>query len=928
MSSTIRDIVTAYPRGIQWSYAVTITGLPDIYSDGVASWSGLEAARTDRPGTLASREFRLDLRADPLKPLSTGGDLNIDLCDDGTEEVFRTFAPGYTGAMAYVTGNINPGDATISVTDGTVFTTNQYVHLGSLETFKVTSTAATQISVTRAQFGSLERLHRVAGTGLGNRLTSSPVTFRGRFLTVWACPVDTTSGLLDLTYASPIWAGQVSTVRQTSGRVQIQCSAIGTVLESEWPAALPSGRVGSTTISRYITDDMWSRGLRADIVWANYTAGSYDVNSNIYPFYEYDEGATPNYTPADVTPGTYPLSYLIQLIQDTLNYVASADTGYPWLQGTARPYRNAFTLSLMEEGPNKVVLRSTLLRGVETGFMDDIEVEAFGLKFVIPPRANAKIAEFDKYSGIGADSTTIPILLDSPLYPFELSYVGLYGYARISDGSKWEIVGFDGVTTDGRNCTLTGVRRGQGGSEAQAWGYADETMETTDVNAAPTITQLLFAENNNTLRPDEVFLAALMSTEEYQSQNGYCFWSGYRQCLGIPAAFVDYEGIINTFRRSGVDLIQAFWVDERGKGKVSLEELCKYYGVFFVTKQFVRDGTTYFGLSMESIDQPMRTFYREEITDADRLAGSDVTIDHNERLVINVVLFKPYFKSYGTKSPDGVDHFEYDEYSIAEYGAQKAVEIKPMIFDWFTDAATPGRRESGEAAHIALAVNTAYRWFSAFGNGNYSLKMRLPAPTGWRLYPGDHVIVSLTGVRDPNGASGLTEAPARVVSTLHSIGERAASEVELRASFDNLCEFAPCARVTAIAATTFTVDSTYFCGSARSPFDPDSDATDADWFDPTIYGDAIACEVWTEGSYASTVQTFNVTARTGNTLTVSANLTAASVATNLSGGARTLMSFRGYNDALTSLQRAYAHIADNGSNPTLGTGNDDPKEYN
>ncbi len=928
MTSTIRDIVESYPRGLQWSYAVTVTGLPDIYSDGLASWSGLDAARTDRPGTLASRAFKLDLRSDPLKPLTTGGELNIDLCDDGTEEVFQRFAPGYTGTMAYVTNNVNMGDATIEVTDGTVFTTNQYVYLGSLETFKVTGTAATQINVTRAQFGSLERLHRIAGTGLGNRLTSSPVTFRGRFLTVWACPVDSTSGLLDLTYASPIWAGQVSTVRQSSGRVQIQCTPLGGALESEWPAVLPSGRVGTSTASRNVTNDMWSRGLKADVVWSNATAGVWDVNINTYPFYVYDEGGTPNYTPADTTAGTYPLAYLIQLIQDTLNYVASADTGYPWLQGTERPYRNSFTLTLKEERPGKMVLRSTLLRGVETGFLDDIEVDAFGLKFVIPPGENKKIAEFDKFTGVGPEDTTINILLDSPLYPFELSYVGLYGYARISDGSKWEIIGFDGVTTNGRECTITGVRRGQGGSEAQAWGYTDETREEVDEKAAVSIMQLLFAENNNTLRPDEVILAALMSTEEYESQNGYCFWSGYRQCLGIPAAFVDYEGIVNTFRRSGIDLIQAFWVEEKGKGKSSLEELCKYYGIHFVTRQFVRNGTVYFGLSVESIDQPVRSYYRDEITDADRVSGSDVVIDHNERLVINVVSFKPYYKSFGTKAPDGVDHFVYDEYSIAEYGAQKAVEIKPMIFDWFTDASTPGRREEGESAHIALATNSAYRWFSALGNGNYSLKMRLPAPVGWRFYPGEHVLVTLTGVRDPNGAAGLDGAAARVVGVSHNIGERAASDIELRMSFDKLSEFAPCARVTAIASTTFTVDANFFSSTtSRSPFNPDQDATDADWFDTSIYGGSIACEVWTEGDY-STVQTFNVTARSGNTLTVSANLTAASVATNLTGGARTVMSFRGYDDALTALQRAFAHIADNGSNPSLGTSADSPKEYN
>ena len=85
--------------------------------------------------------------------------------------------------------------------------------------------------------------------------------------------------------------------------------------------------------------------------------------------------------------------------------------------------------------------------------------------------------------------------------------------------------------------------------------------------------------------------------------------------------------------------------------------------------------------------------------------------------------------------------------------------------------------------------------------------------------------------------------------------------------------------------------------------------------------------MWTEGQYATTVQNFGITARNGSTLTVDTNLTATTVATNLSGGARTIMSFQAYSTGSTTLQLAFAHIADNGNPPTLGSSSAPAKEY-
>lgn len=379
-------------------------------------------------------------------------------------------------------------------------------------------------------------------------------------------------------------------------------------------------------------------------------------------------------------------------------------------------------------------------------------------------------------------------------------------------------------------------------------------------------------------------------------------------------------------QRTGYEMINSFWVDEQGEGKKSLEELCKFYGVFFVTRQFVRAGTTYFGLSLESIATPIRTFYQDTFADSDVLAGSEPLADHNERLVVNVVAFKPFETTYAKAGDEAAPLYEYDEFSIARLGPQKALEIAPTLFDAKADRTSAGRHQEGREGHISTAIWTAERWFTAFGKGNYKLAVSSPAPVGWRYYPGDHVLVSLTGVRSPQGAPNLTEVPARVYTVMQRWGQRAGSDLEMRLSFDAHCELAPSARVTAATSTTITLDANYFTSpGSRNPF-TNGAVTDADFFDPSIYGDDITCELWSQDDYAGTVQTFKVTARNGNVLAVDTNLSATAPITRL-GTVRAILGFQGYDLAGSAFQRAYAHIADNGNPPTLGGAADAAKHY-
>jgi hypothetical protein len=927
-----QELVASNPKGLRWSFALTITGLPDIYSDGQTSWAGVvDAYRTDRPGTLATGDFKIDLRADPAKPLLTGGEIAFDLNDDGTEQVFRTFAPGYAGATTYLTADVTPTATSLSVSDGTIFTAGDYVHLGALETVEVTSTAATSIGVNRGQLDTRARKHRVVGAGLGNKITTSPLSFKNRIVTLYMAPLDSSTGLLDASYVAPIWAGPIVTIRQAKGMVQLQCATLGSILESEWPAVLPTGRVGIPGSLRYVDASTWAQGLKLEYTYIAYANSNItDTQYFVLPFREFDEAAaSPYYTQISPPAGYYPIPYIIQLIQDSLRWAAESATFEPWLASGARPFRN-ITLEVRDE-QTKMVVRSTI-RGPHT--MQSLTVKAAGLSLTLHPGSGQRAASYNKDTGIGKTDTNIPVYLDSPLYPIEGTFDTAGGYIRISDGSDWEVIGFTAATVDpndARICYLGNCLRGMGGTTARNWGFVSQEQENADESQkAGTVTQLLMAwDGENGLRPENVVLALLLSSEELYQDTSYEFWSGYRQCLGLPTRFVDYEGIVSCFQKhGGFERINAFWVDEKGKGKTSLDEFMRYYGMYFVTRQFYRTGDDkiYFGLSVESIEPPVSTAFNDTITDADRVSGSPITVDHNERLVVNVCNFKGFYNNYGQRESDLQEIFEYDEYSIAEYGAQKAMEFKATIFDWTAD--TTQERYTGVDAQRALATNAAYRWFCAFGNGNYKLSMTVPAPVGWRFNPGDHILLSLSGVRSVTGTEGLTNIPGRIYNVMHTFGERANTNLEIRLSFDNNAELAPCARVLTITSNTITVsDNFYTTGTTRSPFDNSIQATDADWFDAEVYGAKIYCQMWTEGQYATTVQNFGITARNGSTLTVDTNLTATTVATNLSGGARTIMSFQAYSTGSTTLQLAFAHIADNGNPPTLGSSSAPAKEY-
>jgi hypothetical protein len=122
-----------------------------------------------------------------------------------------------------------------------------------------------------------------------------------------------------------------------------------------------------------------------------------------------------------------------------------------------------------------------------------------------------------------------------------------------------------------------------------------------------------------------------------------------------------------------------------------------------------------------------------------------------------------------------------------------------------------------------------------------------------------------------------------------------------------------------MTSTTLTIASNHFSDpEATIPHTGLPGAQDGEWFRANdVYEGNIAGIIWNEGDQPN-AQSITISARAGSILTITPNLTATSIKTNLDAGVDTWISLAPYNSAAVSpRQLAYAHIADNGSPPEL-----------
>lgn len=932
------ELVNTLPRGADWSYALTISGIPDIFSDGKASWASLYVDRKDRPGTLTTRDMSFVNKSDPMNPLvvSGGGGPSFKLRDDGTDYLHYIFSVANEGSYSYLAAPLTAAAAstTITVQDSSVFAVNDYVYLG-LETCKVTAKAVgppATLTVQRAKFDTLRRAF-LATNQSGIRVTTRPRVMKGRFAELWIAPIEQLSGTIDTASACPIWAGIVSEVKIDGEVIELQTDGLDKLLTGSWPTVLPTGSLyqGQDTMNLTVSD--W----RISVAWWDLTATASGLNTVDLDIGTYNSAGT--FTVVTPAAGRYSFNYLAKCLQDTLNRFFATTTQQPFLTGGNRYYVNSMTIWVTKEADGTKVWASwvpghasassavsaiEIVRGPGQGFANN----AFGGKIFLGVTDQKLVHWGPDHFAIRKGDTSIPLYCDNPTYPFVVSWKRTgatdSGFARIQNGNQWEIVQFTGVTidtADGKRMTLTGCTRGLGGSEPLDWGLDEGKPNTA------TVSQLLCLSAGSgsatMLRLDEVLGSILLSTEDL-GQQGSTYDNLYGKGMGlcIPSRFVDYDQMTLLQNLGNLITVNKFWIDEKGKGKEGLSEYLKMLGVYLTTRRFTRGGIQYYGLSVDSIDPPVVTTTYDTFTDADRLAGSRAATEHNERLIINCLATKPFTNRWGTKETDGAPMMEFDQWSLEEYGASKTLELKPTALYTIWDDSITGNSYGGRAAQLAWLTVAAVRWFGAYGRGHYTIDLEAPAPIGWRFQMGGKLLVSLVGVRDPDGNRGIVSRPAKITEIDYAHGSNAKVKIRLRMGYENFAELAPSAQASAITATTITLNANTFSLPEWPRIGTGLiGATDADWFDPAFYGGNVRAMIWTEGKWATTKQTFQITGRSGNVLTVNTNLTATSVATNLGLGEKTLISFDTYHTSSnTAKQNAYAHTADNSSPPDINGG--------
>lgn len=971
-ASDYKSFLLKNPRGVQWSYCIRVQGLPDTYDDGLGDWSGVWSGEgyVSRPGTLLTRDFSLGFRSDPRKPLITGDEVSFDLLDDDTGEIDKIWAPRHYGTRVRLDDDVEVTDSTVKLSGYASLSVGDYLYFGSLETMQVT-TVADPVSVDRSLFESRNRKFRLVGDNTdenyfsGFYVSTSPTSFKNRIVELFCAPVSPYTSELDTDNIYPLWAGPIQEVTDVSGRISVRCAPLAALLQSSWPSKLASGKLYSETFVISTTRAIVQQnGLL--MVYHDEAGNSLTVNT---PLGTYDWSAPPVFSQLSVGGGineiTYPLITVIKIINDTVNNFLATTTAAPfYYAGSGNIWENKFSLSLEYLNDEQVRIVSTVEApdtspGPEIAYVEFpiFTIAAFGIRLRITPGMQREVTWEQGAVGnsvvLTEEDNYIPVYLDdASVIPGAGAWHAHFGVGeadvgviRISAGDNTELISFrpDFVTVDpveSRLVYLANCNRGIGGTMPLKWGDLEEGLDN------PVVRELMFASDSphaapgygESLTVDQLVVSILSSAEDDENYISYpddqgsspsasspgSFASrfvGYRAALAIPDRFIDYEGIYRTMRRNGAaDPISAFWVEEQGKGKKDLEQLMLSYGMFFVTRQFERGGQRYFGLSVESIGSPVATTYDDEVIDADRALGSDVQSNLNERLVINSISLLPWEKVADKERSDSDPIFVYDEWSIGEYGPAKILELKPRIFDWFTELGTPsGRTYAGRQAHIAQAVFIGFKWFSSYGRGPYMIKMECPAPIGWRYDVGDHVLVTLTGVKDPEGNKNTTARAGRVYRAQHQRGSRARSYIEIYVGLDDVCELAPNGRVESISASSLTLMDGYF--SVDGEHHSSNDYSDASFFDPLDYGGNIDIEVWSQGAYSGTVQSVEISARNGNVLSIDTDITLTTVATNLSGDDRpTFIGFGGYADAITARQKAYAHISD-GDPPDLNGDN-------
>lgn len=898
------------PKGVKWSFSFRINGLPYNWTDGRAAWE--DPVYTIEKPCLAKNDFSVDINFNPLKPMDVGNGMKFVLVDDATGYMRKLFAPnyGHTTRLTAKVGNAAT-DTTLPVQSSSAFTVGELVYLGSTETCEITDIPdTTSLVVDRAKLHTLRRVHNPMDVVVGPLVSSSPRVFSSRVAELWIGAVNEITGQLRDQFM--IWSGVIGKVAAEGTSYTVDCDSLSTVVSEGWPAYLAKGilAVGdsasqSKKVFRLSTGD--------EILTMTYTYGPTYMTIHAPLLHRDTFGSTEELGTAtrELTPQ--------ELFQDILLSIAAYKP-----VGSTYDMKVSVT-NLVGRVSYKLRNRSDFSVQIDRSsglgaFLENVGCEPYMFDIESRPGENTWFEIYRQAAfaavELSATSDEIPIMVENAKVPFDPTQYDVgetfpSGYAKITSGDTFEIVRFRGLTTFASNPRLnllTGVLRGQLGTSPVRWNseeyeYGSITVEQVAV----------FGPTSDYGWPVTDLLLMILTSTGDLLQNSIYDKHGDEAAIGLNIRYLDIDSFVGL---RGVDMlpINQLWIDKAGDGKKVLEEVMKAAGVAFTTRRFERAGESLFGLALAPIAMPTKTAYSASVGDADRLINSKVVVDYNERLIVNAVSLDAPVSSM-SMSKDTQVNFWYAEDSIADYGREETLALKPQALLGSSRA----RDGLGRNPYDVWELNTAEggyiagRWFAAFAQGNYTVKIELPF-TGWRVQVGDIVKVSLTGVNAPDGTENLYNVAGRVHNVSMSFGSRTSCIVRIRLAYEDLYELVPAARVQVHSSGTITLyDNEFSNPEDVPPFGAVQPTKDVHWFDRRQFDADIPVAIYVEGDM-SLIGSYTITATDtdAGTVVLNANL-AAGIAAYLSNtNYRVIMTYDVY-DYTASVDPAmhFAYIGDN-----------------
>lgn len=915
MTDRLGTFVKNNPVGTKWSYSFRINGLPYNWTDGRAVWNDA-VHTTEVSGALAENAFKFDLNFSPLSPLDVGNGLKFKLLDNNVGLLRKLFAPNYgIGTRLTATVGNAATDLTLTVMDSSVFTVGEMLYIGASETMEVgVLPTATTITVTRAKFHSLRRVHNPYNSETGPLVTNSPRVFKNRYVELWAGPVNPVTGVLEDSYM--IWAGVVNAINNDGLSFTVDCGSLTTPIAASWPATLAKGKLA---ISDGITSipSVYLRGQ--DYVFKVYKKYSGTTTVSSHALGRLIAGTWTAYVQTGKQFTAFELleSYISSLIH---YFPANATTA---ILRCYQLYEASESEDLRIDN-----LGATDFR-IDTSFGLGRVFASMGANPLIVSNATAFMAGFGqlwlKASTQGplrvtSGSTSIGVVLEDKALPFDENqgYIGR-GFAKVTGNSQFEIVEFDGTVTSSDNArlqTLTISRRGALGTKPITFVGEEGGESGFEVEQLAS-----FGDFGTNGHPATIILLhALLSTGDFNQNSVYDSF-GERLSIGMPLRYVDlasFEALHD------IDMlpIHQFWVEKAGEGKKAIEELMRAAGLVFVTRRFERGGESLFGLAAASISMPTLSAYSETLSDSDRLAKTKAVVDYNERLIVNLVKLNTTLSQGGDNANGRTVHVPYED-SIADYGVVETLELKPQALLGTSRSRgamgyTPASRDELNAAEANFI---AQRWFAAYAQGNYTLTVEMPF-VGWRYQAADVLAVTLTGVGGADGGANLSNVISKVIKLTCSFGDKPSCIAKMRLAYSDRYELVPSAEITAQATSGSVLtlaDNVFSEAGDLPPFGLTSPCKDVMWFDRTKADANIPVYIYKEGDESvSGHYAISATDLALGKVTLAAGISAG-LQTAVGGARRVIMVYDVYTASSAVLPTGlYAYIGDNNTPSSTG----------